>query len=235
MSNDPVVSPLVSGLRSALLGLYGRTHNDLADAVVACLDAEFPGRHGQERGYSELELRAALRAHAEAQRREGGKFRNQFPSAMDLKTLIIRARYQARLASETEPPAEGPASGCALCDGTGMLGCWPSLAPPAAATITACAGEYAYSLPCQCSAGQRIARQQTEWRSPDQGQLAAQRLATEQARSRSAGAQAWRSQNPEAKHWTREECIRAAARSADGGGIRVVRIRRQKRRRWRDD
>jgi hypothetical protein len=112
------------------------------------LDEDFPGRGVDMRGrWSADELKAALKAVSE-ERRKGGH-RGQAPEYPQIKTAIIRARYDANREAETPPSVEE----CGLCGGTGLLLCYHAL--PADASARDKMTAYRCGVPCFCGRGRR--------------------------------------------------------------------------------
>jgi hypothetical protein len=119
------------------------------------LDTQFPGRGMGSKGWSAADLKAALSAIAERARERGTRARP--PTGPDIKTAIIRARYEARQASGQSMPAES----CALCS-HGWSTHWPK-SPPEPTTLVELSG-YGTAIPCLCSAGEAITRTVAEYK-----------------------------------------------------------------------
>jgi hypothetical protein len=125
------------------------------DSLLAWLDYEFP-KHGTDSGWQPDELIKALEAFAEKSREKGE--RSKAPTGPQIKTLIIRARYESRRQSEPEPDQEE----CGLCKGGGWIAFYESCGE--IMTIKDSENHHCSDIPCLCSRGEHWMRTCTDYK-----------------------------------------------------------------------
>lgn len=113
------------------------------EAYDRCFEQWFP-RRGVDPGVTAEEIEAALQSIAEESRKKGQLAR--MPSAPQIKSAIIKARYLAR--KECEGPGD---NACQLCTKDGAVSYWPNAKPPY--TIESLMAVNSVTIPCRCDKG----------------------------------------------------------------------------------
>ena len=128
--------------------LFGRLIDaDEAGAWQEMLDIDFAGRGTDQRGrWTPDELIAAFRRVSEDRRKDGRKGRA--PEYAEVKTYIIRKRYEDKKATE----APGDSAKCGLCF-KGWLDFWPDWKPEW--TSADYEENYCGMVPCVCETGNK--------------------------------------------------------------------------------
>ncbi len=135
--------------------LYGFTpHEEDTATLEAWLSAQFPDKNGR-RGWLPAELTRAIETHAEEHRKKGHRAKG--PTGPELKTLIIRARFEAIKAGQ--PPDQD--DGCECWSGCVQLR--PHLAETGF-TMDQYHEAYKVAVPCECAKGVAATRHAAEWK-----------------------------------------------------------------------
>lgn len=135
---------------------------DEIQSIEAWLDDQFPSR-GSDPGWTGHELCNALNDIAERARAKGK--RSYPPEGPQIKSAIIRLRYQAR--DDSSEAFEG--EDCGLCEGSAWLEMYPD--EPDDIALDAVATDRKVVVPCLCSNGDRWMRTCREYKSLSPGAI----------------------------------------------------------------
>ena len=130
-----------------------------ADSLVAWLSGQFPP-HGVDSGWTETELITALNAYAENIRtkRERSNAKNldgriQAPTGPQIKSQIIKARYESRHSADPTPAENEP---CGLCGDSGWTTHWIGCGDNVPFDFIERCRLLSETVPCVCSKGDYV-------------------------------------------------------------------------------